>query len=944
MNQPVSLTLRWNSSSGATTYQLQVATDSLFVTKIINDSSIVDTSRTAVGLNNNTNYFWHVLAYNSFGKSTFSSTRKFTTIGVSPTSPQLLSPVNNSISQIMPLTFRWNAVQQATGYRLQVATDSLFSVIALDDSTLTDTTRIASSFQPLTKYYWHVNAKNIAGTGPFSTVWSYTTAVAPPSTPLLAVPADNATGQPINIRFTWYRVTGAASYRLQLSQDSTFATLSKDSSLITDTTLQILSLSNSAKYFWRVNASNNGGSSSFSTMRRFTTIAPAPLPPQLAFPANGALNQAIAFTFRWNKSINALSYRIQLAKDSLFTNIVLNDSTVTDTNRVISALSYSTKYFWRVNATGAGGTGAYSLLWQFTTGNIPSVPILSSPLNNAMNQPVSLTLRWNSSSGATTYNIQLSTDSLFATTIISDSTLVDTSRAIASLNNSTTYFWRVRAQNSIGKSSFSSSWKFSTMAAVTPTVNYIYQETALSSPWNDIRSWSVTRNYASTSPVYQGSTSARIVHSPWAALQFSQGTWGSFVSISPTPYQSLDFAVHGGTSGVTLKVSCLNSSGGNIFTPISVTVPANTWQTKSILMSQLANVPFIAINFTASGSTVTFSLDNIGLVYNQGSAPALSKVFNHFNLADLSQDGIIDGKDLSLFAGAWKNKDLSVADIGPAYGSISNLTAQRDGKIDLNDFEVFRLLWTDQQVRVIDALEKTTNDISDPINSTDIQLTALRNVSSVINQTFRLQLPIKDRTQTAEVIFKYDPTVTRIEDIIADSTGGLLWLKNVDNNAGTAITVIASTNVPLIVKELSTGLFHIVLKRLSVTKSDSIYITVRLFDESSDLTLRTAKNFSLNDIYIPEKYSLSQNYPNPFNPSTTIQFTIPIKSNVKIEIFNILGQLVSRLVDKELNAGFGEVIWKANTASGIYFYRLEAMSISDPSKRYTEIKKMVLLK
>ena len=538
------------------------------------------------------------------------------------------------------------------------------------------------------------------------------------------------------------------------------------------------------------------------------------------------------------------------------------------------------------------------------------------------------------------YHVQISPDSLFATTIVNDSTLVDTSRTIASLNNGTTYFWRARAQNSIGKSNFSPNWKFSTAAIVTPTVNYIYQETAISSPWNDMRSWSVTRNYASTSPVYQGSTSARIVHSPWAALQYSQGTWGSFVNISPTPYQSLDFAVHGGTSGVTLKVSCLNSSGGNIFNPISVSVPANTWQTKSILMSQLANVPFIAINFTAGGSTVTFSLDNIGLVYNQVSPPAASIVLNHLDFADLS----LDGRDLSLFARAWKNNDLSVADIGPAYGSISDLKPQGDGKIDFKDFDVFRLLWTKKQNQAIDALEKTTSDFSDSVNSADIQLTALRGVGSVINQTFRLQLPINNKTQTAEVMFKYDPTVTRIEDIIADSIGGLLWLKNINNKTGTAVTVIASTDIPLFVKELSSGLFHIVLTRLSITKSDSIYMTVRFFDESSDLTLHAAKNFSLNDIYIPEKYSLSQNYPNPFNPSTTIRFTLPMKSNVKIEIFNILGQLVSRLVDKELDAGFSEVIWKANGASGIYFYRLEAMSISDPSKRYTEIKKMVLLR
>ena len=87
-----------------------------------------------------------------------------------------------------------------------------------------------------------------------------------------------------------------------------------------------------------------------------------------------------------------------------------------------------------------------------------------------------------------------------------------------------------------------------------------------------------------------------------------------------------------------------------------------------------------------------------------------------------------------------------------------------------------------------------------------------------------------------------------------------------------------------------------------------------------------------------KSFALEQNYPNPFNPRTTIVFTLDKKSDVKLTIFNILGQEVATLVDEVRNAGNYPVIWDAsNVASGVYFYKLSAGDL-------THTKKMVLLK
>ncbi|MCF6268192.1 MAG: T9SS type A sorting domain-containing protein [Melioribacteraceae bacterium] len=96
---------------------------------------------------------------------------------------------------------------------------------------------------------------------------------------------------------------------------------------------------------------------------------------------------------------------------------------------------------------------------------------------------------------------------------------------------------------------------------------------------------------------------------------------------------------------------------------------------------------------------------------------------------------------------------------------------------------------------------------------------------------------------------------------------------------------------------------------------------------------------------IPKEYYLSQNYPNPFNPSTKIDFALPFESKVKIEIFNILGEIVGILENTQLNAGNHSRIWNANKlASGIYFIRFIATDINNENHNFTSLKKMILLK
>ncbi len=99
-----------------------------------------------------------------------------------------------------------------------------------------------------------------------------------------------------------------------------------------------------------------------------------------------------------------------------------------------------------------------------------------------------------------------------------------------------------------------------------------------------------------------------------------------------------------------------------------------------------------------------------------------------------------------------------------------------------------------------------------------------------------------------------------------------------------------------------------------------------------------------SEMEIPKEYSLSQNFPNPFNPSTTISYAVPSRSRVTLSVINTLGQRVAILAEGEKNAGYYQVEWSPSIASGVYFYRIDAISLDDPNKHFVDVKKLLLMK
>jgi hypothetical protein len=116
----------------------------------------------------------------------------------------------------------------------------------------------------------------------------------------------------------------------------------------------------------------------------------------------------------------------------------------------------------------------------------------------------------------------------------------------------------------------------------------------------------------------------------------------------------------------------------------------------------------------------------------------------------------------------------------------------------------------------------------------------------------------------------------------------------------------------------------------------------RLKQIDFDGTYKYSNNVEVS-VSVPVQYSLSQNYPNPFNPSTEISFGLKTDAKVKLNVYNVLGQKVSSLINNEMNAGGHSIKFNASEMpSGIYFFSLEANGTD--GSNFTSTKKMMLLK
>jgi hypothetical protein len=178
--------------------------------------------------------------------------------------------------------------------------------------------------------------------------------------------------------------------------------------------------------------------------------------------------------------------------------------------------------------------------------------------------------------------------------------------------------------------------------------------------------------------------------------------------------------------------------------------------------------------------------------------------------------------------------------------------------------------------------------------------------------------------------FSNSSLITAMGDTSQDLVFVLLT-KNAGRYTASVTKLISGFNAPLGI-EMVGNILYVVETGLQFPTNTS----PKLWEITLPMSATSVTNNSSDQA--PNKYSLEQNFPNPFNPSTTIAFSIPIRSSVTLKIFDVMGRELATLVSEELAEGKHFRQWNApGLSGGVYFYRLTAGAFSDT-------KKLILLK
>jgi hypothetical protein len=213
-----------------------------------------------------------------------------------------------------------------------------------------------------------------------------------------------------------------------------------------------------------------------------------------------------------------------------------------------------------------------------------------------------------------------------------------------------------------------------------------------------------------------------------------------------------------------------------------------------------------------------------------------------------------------------------------------------------------------------------------------------------VGETVALPVFVEKRTDVyaADLILSYDPSALTLLAVAPGDSNSLM---------------AANTQEPGKIK-----LAMVNLDRLVGSKGELVRLKLRVEKMHENGAALSVENVNLFDVQakaiqvqvvtgmteetaLPQSYNLLQNYPNPFNPETMIRYQLPKESSVKLQIYNLHGQLIRTLIDAKMKAGEATATWDGKdevsnlVPSGVYFYRL-----SVNGGEWTSTRKMIVMR
>jgi hypothetical protein len=248
-------------------------------------------------------------------------------------------------------------------------------------------------------------------------------------------------------------------------------------------------LQNEVKYLVEIkNVKFNNSSKDYSYWFRLTNndYSKPPVLPALKVPADMAVNVKTTNPLNWDLTNNAAYFKLQVAKDAQFSQLVVNKDYLPLNSYTPTELVNDTKYYWRVKAGNDAGETEWTSTWSFTTASPkPAITALILPVDKSTVNTILPTLVWKKIAGAESYMVQVSLNDQFTSFNVKYSkSIKDTTVEIpnGTLDPSKLYYWHVQSVNASGSSNYSDVWSFNTGTALSKPTNLFPLDKATNVP------------------------------------------------------------------------------------------------------------------------------------------------------------------------------------------------------------------------------------------------------------------------------------------------------------------------------------------------------------------------------------------------------------------------------------------------------------------------------
>jgi PGF-pre-PGF domain-containing protein len=524
--------------------------------------------------------------------------------------PVPLSPPNGTNINNSTPTFRWENLQPADTYDLQVDNDNDWTTVWPTDLTGLG----AKSYTPFSPYpdgvyYWRVRQTRTGATGPWSEIWILRVDTRAPAAPILVSPRDGENLNDNTPLLDWEPVTTQAdgtpeyatpvTYEIQLSNVSDFGNIVWSDNRFTSDNREVSIQLPDNVYYWRVRAWDNAGNpSAWSTVGSFRIDTVAPPAPILDYPTGGVWTNG-APNLQWHLTVTEnskpIKYRIQirLSAGSYYSPVrdVWVEGDEVENWVVTPAITTEEVYYWHVMAIdNAGNPSPWSAEDSFRVDRTPpNKVVLYRPDNNGCSESLAQTFQWytgsdsSPGSGIVGYWIQISTEPDFSTLVHENTWTANENSYSYTLPAYGRYYWRVCARDAVG---WVGPWSDPFALHVG---RWLSLETWTSSTrnvplgWLELEGWAATA--ASVPPswreleVWSSGVSATAI---WRSLD----SWTSMVSSVPVVWRSLD-SWSGTVSPIPLYWYSLDS-----WTSTVSSVPV-VWRSLDSWSGTVASVPVL---------------------------------------------------------------------------------------------------------------------------------------------------------------------------------------------------------------------------------------------------------------------------------------------------------------------------------------------------------------